>query len=75
MILANGLKHVISETTMFHWRELVEGIKGAIQLIKDDPSLNRNDSVALYAMAGNMPDPCVLESICKIHTMALLDAL
>ncbi len=74
-IRPNGLKHVISETTMFHWRELVDGIKGSIQRIKDDPSLNHNESVALYAMAGKMPDTCVLDAICKIHTTALLDAL
>ncbi len=71
----NGLKHVVAEPTMAHWRELVDGIKGSIQLMKADPSLNHNETVALYAMAGRLPDTCVLDSICKTHTAALLDAL
>jgi len=71
----NGAKLVVSETTARHWREFIDVVKAAVKLMKEKPELNHNSNVALYGMATNMPDMCVLDNICKIHQKAVLDAL
>jgi len=43
--------------------------------MKENPQLNHNSEVALYCMASFMPDMSVLESICKLHTQAVLDVV
>ena len=57
----SGLKLVISETTAEHWQDLIRCIKAAIKMMKENPALNHNSDVALYGMAGNMPDMTVLD--------------
>jgi sphinganine-1-phosphate aldolase len=71
----SGCKLVISEPTALHWREFVDAVKGSVKLMKEKPELNHNSNVALYGLATNMPDMCVMDEICKMHQKALLDAL
>ncbi len=57
----SGLKLTITETTAEHWQVLIRCIKASIKMMKENPALNHNSDVALYGMAGNMPDMTVLD--------------
>jgi hypothetical protein len=71
----HGCKLVISEDIAPAWEDLVTSVKAAIQMIKDDPSLNHNKEVELYDLATMMPDPIVLDTVGKLHSAYLLDTL
>lgn len=43
--------------------------------MKDDKSLNKNHTTALYAMTGSIPDKETLREFCAIHQEHMLDTL
>jgi sphinganine-1-phosphate aldolase len=70
-----GAHVALTLATCYDWKAFVSALKSSVQMMKDMPELNHSSSVATYGMAGSMPDPCVLDQMCALHTNALLDAL
>jgi hypothetical protein len=57
------------------WEKFVADVRKAVDKMKANPELNHCSDVASYGMAVSLPDPCILEDACKLHSKALLDAL
>jgi len=44
-------------------------------MMKEDPALNHNSSVASYGMAATIPDGSLFDQFIKDHSAVLLDTL
>jgi hypothetical protein len=71
----SGCHFAISMANCNDWKKFIADVRSAVDKMKANPKLNHNSDVASYGMAVNMPDPCILEAACKLHSAALLDAL
>ena len=70
-----GLHIAITMGTCNDWRKFVDDIKQSIKLMKENPTLNHNESVATYGMCAKIPDTRFLGNLGKHHSAALLDAI
>lgn len=57
------------------WQEFVEALKKCVKKVKEDPSLNTNDTIATYGMTAKVPDDTFINDLLKIHSACLLDTL
>lgn len=65
----------ITDANKGNWKVFVDGLKDCVQVMKKDPSLNKNFDTALYAMTGAIPDKGLLHEFISVHQACMLDTL
>ena len=71
----HGLHLAITDATQANWEDFVDSIRECVEAMKEDPSLNKSHSTALYGMTGMIPDKKFLRQFVCMHQSAMLDTI